>query len=420
MSEHTAHIEATVVRIEGLTDELKRHTGVRIDASVEALTLDGGFLLDLYHLETARQDALLIRYVHAIAQNAVYHTARAYWHASPSVIAVLAVIWAVIEFIWKIVKVIIQVVEIIQALHLDDLLAKYWPAFQEARNKWRAWASELSEVLGWGVDGLLHLVHATQGFTDVLGGVFGKDYTWMEAEWMVKTGNVLQKIQTYSRQIKDDPGSILEILFQGELKDSFKIASKFGDELFTNVRDSLTKAKRALSGLGEVADELSAIQNNMPNVVRQNIPGVIWDSLDVFSDTISRKILPRMAKLDAQLAFFDNLFDAQQGTLSELADKLAHPGTTLLGIDSLPDYAQGAELGAVDDVASRLFGELTDQERADMQGELDEFEIIDAAITAPLPEPEFMSLEAHGKTAARGITVEDRETWFIGGFSDSH
>ncbi|GAH69871.1 unnamed protein product, partial [marine sediment metagenome] len=103
---------------------------------------------------------------------------------------------------------------------------------------------------------------------------------------------------------------------------------------------------------------------------------------------------------------------------SELADKLAHPGDVLLGVDDLPDYVKAYQERAIDDVTSREFDFWTNSERSEVQGDLDDFDRIDRLLTAPTPEPEFLAMEvAKGRTIGE-ITAEHKETWFPGGYDD--
>jgi len=235
-------IQRTINTVEGLTDQFVDLSGERIEQINEALNLDINTLEQITELRVSRAEARLMGAVTLIYEDAVYHTLRAYWHASPSLMLILAAVWGIIQIVWQIVNYIIQVVQVIKALKLDDMLASIWPEFEKARQKFRAWVGELSEAIGWGVDGLLHLIHATQGFTDVLGGLTGKTYSWMDAQWMLKTGNVLKRVSSLSAQIKERPGEILEILFQGEARLNFNLSSKFGQEISNNFRNLTYKA----------------------------------------------------------------------------------------------------------------------------------------------------------------------------------
>ena len=416
MSVSRARIEQTIKTVEGLTERYVDLTGGRITQVNEALDRYILTLEQIITLQVASIEGILIRGVTVVYRGAEFHTLRAYFQASPGLIAILTAIWTVIKIVWKIVQTIMSVVQVLTDLKVFELMASIWPAFNEARNNFRKWVSELSETLGWGVDGLLHILHATQGFTDVLGGLAGKTYTWMDAAWMEKTGNLLTNVSKYADQIGDDPGKILEILFQGEQRKSYVSFLHFGNDLTNKLWNLAKHSTEALTGLSDVADELSAIQNNMPEVIRANIPASIWSSLEGFSEIVTTQILPRIQKVENLLTIYDNVFATNSKQMGELADRLAHPGTNLLGIDDLPDYARDSELWAVDEVASRLFGEGVDKDRADMQSDLDKFDIIDKALMAPLPVLPFMDIESPQRAALYGITVDFQETWFVGGY----
>ncbi len=411
------HIIQTISNVEGLTNQFAGLTGERIDQVNEALDHSIRTLYQIEVLRVSRAEAALMGPIALIYQNTVFHTLKAYWHASPSLILVLTAIWDAIQIIWKVVKFILAIVEVIQMLNLDDILANYWPAFEEARTKFRHWVSELSEAIGWGVDGFLHLLHAAQGFTDVLGGLMGKSYAWMDTQFMVKTGDLLQKVSMYSDKIVENPGEMLEILFQGELRKSYSMAFNFGSQQDWDFNQLFNRTKDAITGLRDVANEITAIQENMPELIRRNIPSVIWSSLEQFTETIDAQILPRLTKLQNTVTMVNMVLMINTQKISGLADKLAHPGTNLLTIDDLPDYAQQSELWAVDDVSGRLWNTSTDGDRADMQADLDSFAIIDSASRSPLPALEFMSIVEPGRAALLGIVASPQETLFIGGYN---
>ena len=214
MSPEQEKIEATVKSVEGLTDQINLYTGGRIDQLNEALDYDIYSLEAFVNLSITRVEMTLIGPIAILYQNATYHTLRAYYQASPGLMAVLAVVWGVIKSVWQVVKYIIEVWKVVQEFGIDDLLAQHWKWFNEARESFRKRVSELSAALGWGVDGFLHILHAVQGTTDVLGGLMGRTFSWMDADWMVKTGNILELTNRYATRIQEEPGEVLEILFQ--------------------------------------------------------------------------------------------------------------------------------------------------------------------------------------------------------------
>lgn len=417
MTSEIKRIEGTIDTVKVLTDQVVFHTGERIDQTSEGFDYDCYTLVLTVKLRIARVESTLVRPLAIMAQNSSYHTLRAYFHASPSFIAILGTIWGIIVGIYTVVKWIIKAIELAKALKLDDLLARHWTWFNETREKYRAWVSDLSEAIGWGVDGLLHLMHAVQGFSDVYAGISGKSFKWMEAEWLVKTGNVLGKISQYSHEITENPGRAIELIFQNEMQHSWGLASKWGTDLTRTIDNILDQSKDTFVGLAGVANELASIQEGIPEIIRQNIPVAIWDNLNKFSDVIEDEILPRIRIAEQQVQIANKLFAQHSDRMAGLADQLAHPGTNLLGIDDLPQWARNLEELAIDNVASRKFGEGVDQERYEMQGELDAFALIDEAAKAPIPSPVFMTIESPGRAALHGIVATPQETWFVGGYT---
>ncbi len=420
MSSERAQVEAVITTVKGLVMEVQRHTGGRIDQLIKALDSDIYILKHITELRVARAEAELINHVSLIYQDATYHALRAYFYASPSLIAILGSIWTAIKLVWDWIKQAMEIIALIESLRIFDLIAWLWPAFQVAREKFRKWVSNLSSALGWGVDGLLHLIHATQGFTDVLGGLMGKSFTWMDARWMEKTGNILNGISVNTAMVTTDPGRVLEMFFQGEMYKNMREAGRFGGKLSSKIDEGLAKARSAIEGLVDVGEELSAIQEGMPEVIRQNIPQVIWNSLEGFVEVVNLHILPRIAAAERALAIFSSVFNTNSNKISDLVDKLAHPGTNMLGIDELSDIARKYEESAIDDVSARLWNDQVNSDRDYMQADLNAFAIIDAAATSPLPVIPFMDIESPARGALHGIVVEPQETWFVGGYKSPY
>ena len=420
MSDAVKNIDNNINILKGLTDQLVSFTGERIDQAYESFDYEVRTLELTVKLRIARVEALLIGPIALMVQNSSYHILRAYYQASPGLAAIIIAIWGVIVAVYNIVKYIISIYQVVMALGLDDLLAEYWVWFAEARDKFRQFVTELSRTLGWGIDGFAHLLHAVQGVTSVVGGLTGKDYKWMQAAWIDKTGDVLEKVDMWSSVIQSNPGAIMEMLFQWESYDDVIQIKDWGKNLYGTIDTALGKGVAALQGLVGVANDLSAIQEGMPDVIRANIPVAIWDSLGFFEGMISDQILPRLYTVERTLATVESVFGLHSTKLSDLAKKLKYPGSNMLTIDDLPGYLKYAEEWAIDDVSSRQFADWTDAERAAMQPDLDRFEIIDNAAKSPLPELPFMDIESPARYALHGITADPQETWFVGGYKSPY
>ena len=117
--------------------------------------------------------------------------------------------------------------------------------------------------------------------------------------------------------------------------------------------------------------------------------------------------------------FMDAILNANIERGHELAQRLARPGDILGGVDALTGSEQSNQLGMIDDVTSREFDFWTNTERAEIQPDLNAFDRIDSALTAPTPQPGFMALNNPDRKRLHGITVDHQETWMIGGYNDS-
>lgn len=417
MADAVKDIDKTIDILKGLTDQLVSFTGERIDQLNEAFDYDCRTLELTVKISIARVEAVLIGPISLIVQNSSYHILRAYYQASPGLAAIIIAIWGVIVAVYNVVKYIISIYQVVMALGLDDLLATYWDWFAEARDKFRKFVTELSRTLGWGIDGFAHLLHAVQGVTSVVGGLAGKDYKWMQASWIDKTGDVLEKVDMWADVIQSNPGAIMEMIFQWESYDDVMQIKDWGKNLYGTIDTAMGKGVAALQGLVGVANELSAIQEGMPDIIRDNIPVAVWDSLSFFEGMISDQILPKLYAIESKLALVDSVFGLHSTKMNELANKLKYPGSNMLTIDDLPGYLKYGEEWAIDDVSSRQFADWTDDERAAMQPDLDRFEVIDNAALSPLPELPFMNIEGSGRAGLHGITADYQETWFIGGYN---
>jgi len=358
----------------------------------------------------------LIRAIDVLHQKANYNIIRFTLHASPEVLAILTAIWAAIQILWEVVKWIVWIINTFKIIQIHGFIMDLFPKYREFFENLMSKVSELSAHIGWGVDGVLHLLFAAEGGINVIGGLMGKDWTMMRWEMMDKGINISQKVSRMLTQIKENPGKWMSILFENASLETADISAKWWSGVSDVISIASDKAKTALEGTQGVIGELLAIQNDMPEMVRNNIPSIIWERLAEASSFINDKILPHIARIDRNIQFIDAILRDTRRRASELAAKLAHPGDVLLGVDELPDYVKAYQERLIDDVTSREFEFWTNQERSEMQVDFDEFDRVDRLATAPTPEPVFLSMEVPVGRTIRGITAEPHETWFVGDF----
>ena len=154
----------------------------------------------------------------------------------------------------------------------------------------------------------------------------------------------------------------------------------------------------------------------MPAFIRDNIPAVIWDGISWANSKIDDQLLPALSNIDQKLSEVNAVLESHRQTAASLIDELAHPGDLLSRIDQLEESARLLQEGKIDDITSRLYEKETDKYLEDDAAIIEEFELIDKAMEAPIPEPSFLSLEdipRHDIVAPERIGAE---TWFVGDY----
>lgn len=359
---------------------------------------------------------ILIRGVSLINSSATYHITRATFHASPEIFALIMTFVTIVRLITWVAR-IYSIINFVGTIwRINQVIQTFWPQYKLWWDNMMNKVSEMSAGLGWGVDGILHFVNAVNIGVNMTGRLMGKEWDLLQVEAMEKSIEMSVKISRIFEKLKDNPSAFLDDIFKIEQYKSGDNVRQWLWGVNNFIQSGLDIAQRASDDVLGIIGELSAIQENMPVVVRDNIPSGIWTALADADTWINDKILPNLATIDRNLQFMDAILKASLKRGSELADKLAHPGDVLLGVDDLPDYVKKYQEGLIDDVTSREFAYWTNQERGEMQGDFDEFDRIDRLATAPTPEPAYLSMEVPIGRTVRGITAEPQETWFVGDY----
>lgn len=405
-----------ILHIEEAVNDYAVLTGDRIDILERRIEDSADVFQAFFSMTIISSEVHLVRLASSLAFSADYHITRAYFHASPSLITIIAAIMTAIKAIWKVVQIIISIYNTMVTLHLNELLYKIFPEFEKAVNKIMTKISEFSKTLGWGVDGVLHLLQAGQGGINVAGALMGKDEGWCKWQWMDRTQKTMGSFSSRLKEWQNDPGKMMQELF-GDLNMStfFPLRGEFGTKMLW-LTNTVTRTEEAVKGISTITNELSAIRNDMPAVVAKYIPRKIWDAIDMADRFIDEQLLPRLAKFDRAVAEINAVLEAHSKKVTDLARRLAAPGDLLLGIDDLPERARMNQESKIDDVASRQLARDAEAAYDAISKDLEEFERIDKALKAPTPEPEFMSFESPARKALTGIVEEDRETWFVGDY----
>ena len=108
--------------------------------------------------------------------------------------------------------------------------------------------------------------------------------------------------------------------------------------------------------------------------------------------------------------------DAQRETVKGLLDELKHPGDIKARLEALTGTARDINEANLDSAAGSLYIKQTDgyeEYDAEIMNQLD---LILEAMSAPIPEPVFLSLEGAIRNEIPRPAGSGVETWFVGDF----
>jgi len=368
-------------------------------------------LQDEISIRITDQEITLVRATSLLYDNATYHILRAYHHASPSLLAFITGLYTFVTVVVSVINTINSIVTVLTGVTLAGWLDKIMPGFQEAWNDIMNKISEFSSALGWGVDGVGHLVNGFDAGADLWCMVTGKDRAVAQVEKIRHVDTLTKSYGLALQKWKDDPGE--QIANHADMWSNMRYHE--GATFVNNLTDKVSafgdKAEAALTSIGTITSELLSLQIDMPGFIANNIPSGLWDGLEKVDTTINDRILPALTEITDRIDELDAMIEAYQVKAAEIADRLAHPGDLLTEIENLPDYARQNQLVKIDGVTSMLMKESNDADFDAVSGDLTNFGIIAAALEeAPAPLS-FMTLELPGRSP--GITPESRETWIL-------
>ncbi len=371
-------------------------------------------------LRIAKAEAPLIRAQAALVADAEFHTMRAYWHASPSLILILGAIWTAITFVWKIIKVIADVLSVIKATGIDTLLYNTWEAYRQARDNLTAWISGVSKKLGWGIDGLNALLSSVMGISGIVSGITGKEREWGGLQFIIKSQNTLQLIANNVKKVQEDPSFLFNIIADQEFTIMRNETAKWLSDVTKTIQKGADIANTAVAGVKDVFDNLQDFKNHLPANVAKFIPQSVWDGINNADSYINDNIVPALSDLNKSLESVNAVITDQRNRADALAAKLAKPATLLKGIDELPAAERTAEEKIIDEVTAR---ETARQNEAALAANASTFAALDAIIAGvkpPTPQPQFLDLISVPGRTRPGIKIEPRETWMVGGYSSPY
>lgn len=381
-------------------------------------TAEGG--VRAFHRETENRvgsiEVSLIPYVSYQYLSAEYHLACALFYASPGLIVLLIQIFNIIVTIWRTVKVVIDFLHIKELLAIADILSVIWPEFRTRMNKIYGKISEFSAQIGWGADGLAHMIQSAQSGVNVLGGVLGEKWSWVEIKGATKVVDSMQWLSNRATAISSDPGLVLAQIFYNNNIRTFYEVSSWWEKTAAWIETAADNAEKAIMQISERIGDLQELENQLPTFVRDNIPAIILDTLDWVDTQIDGTLLPAITQINRTLSEVNAVLEAHREKAASLVELLTRPGDVLLGIDKLTAENRWAQEDKIDDAASRKYERDTDKDEEEDAGIIAEFARISEALEAPPEPPAFLAIEEMPAHLIPGIVLEDRETWFVGDY----
>ena len=301
-----------------------------------------------------------------------------------------------------------------------DIVEALYPDYKAAMDKITNQVIEFSKAIGFGADGLSHLIQATQSGVSVLGGVLKKDEDWLRFKIAEKALDTTKLISDYAEIIQTDPGRALTEIFMtttfynnNEVRDWWNNTSSW-------IKTTSDNAIKAVKGLNDVVINLQKFENEMPAFIRDHIPAFISAGLDNINTTIASTILPTFYNINKTLSEYNAAISQQRKKASELAYELAHPGYILKGVDNLEESEKRHQEDLIDDIASRKYNEDTDKYAEDDKALINELDKTSALFEAGISSLPFMSLEDNLPGTNPVIIKEPFETWFVDGYKSQY
>jgi len=407
-------IAASLDRVESAMGDILQLTSASVTGVKQAVREDCIRIREEISVRISVSEISLTRHLVVLTHDADFHLLRAYFHASPSLILILTAIY---KFVVKVVDIIVminKILEVVTGESLAYLIDRFIPGFQAAWNDIMNKISQFSTALGWGVDGVHHLMNAANAGADLWGMVLGKEPDTVKMEKYSRLDKLMTSYTVELNKWEANPGEQISKYAEAA---SYRTSIQ-GYNTMHNITDKIIifgdKAERALIDIGTVSSEVLSLRDGMPAFIAKNIPQALWDGIEKVDTTINDRILPSLTNITDRIEELDAVLDSYRQKADELADRIAHPGDLLAEIDKLPGYARQEQLGKIDDVTSMLLRERNEAAFALVEGDLRNFGIIAEALTHSPPPLAFMELELPGRSP--GIVAEPRETWFVGDY----
>lgn len=358
----------------------------------------------------------LVFYINLLYKRAQYNYLQGMFHASPGLWAMIATIVIFVSNIIIIIKAIIDILHIVEIIQIAELLRLVWPSFRIKYDEIMGKVAEISASLGFGADGLIHLIQSTQGGIALLGGVLGKDDTWSEFKIAEQAINVTQRIASFAHVLERNPSHALISIFREQDWHNKRVIKTWWDKTVDWMSKTTEKAENLVINVNDVIDNLQELENKLPQFIRDNIPNELFTGIRWLDEQIDNTILPAITNISYEFGEINNQLQAQRDKAQMLINNILNPGDLLGNIDQLTGDEKTRQELVIDDITSRIYESETDHiYNSDFEVIAGLKSVLNLA-SLDLPEIEFLRLETTGRPGIIFDEAEKVDGWFVGDY----
>jgi len=381
-----------------------------------AIKKEQDYLIKRVNYRVGVIDVELTRCFLVLYHSANYHYCCSMFYSSPGLFTLIATIAIAVSDIILFIKNIVDILHVVELLKIAEILAVVWPAFRVKMSEIYGKISEASEQLGFGADGLIHLIQSTQSSVTILGGVLGKNDEWSEAQLGSGALDVAQRVSSFAHVLGSDPSHALTEIFREQDWKNKREVSEWWDKTSAFIDSASKTAIEGLQKVNDTIDDFIELRGILPKFIADHIPSALIAGLEWVDSQIDDTLLPAVSNINKNLQQVNDLLDQYRDKTGVILENINNPGDLLLRMDNLEEKARKIQEQRIDDAAGRLLASQADAIEKDDTDVIKELESISQLLETEVVTPIFMTIEDVPRGTLPEIVAEPFETWFVGDY----
>lgn len=412
MTPQGQHIENLENRVNTLFDATNQKIN-SIDTQRNRLTQDMKVLTDakVARIQTRLERVILESYMVTSVK-----VGNIIVHHSPGLLATLSAIWGTLQTIYKAVQWFVTTFKIAEIVKLIDLARTISPKFRAWTNQMLKGLRDFATDIGLGADAFYNALHAVQGTLTATAGMLGKDWDWVESQYVEKTMQLSKRLSYWGKQVQDNPGEFIEDVFYQEKGRELQLQGTTWGKIWEGIEKGVNWADKALDDTKQLTNSLQELENALPKKIRKHIPEAVWDTVSEVDTMINDIIEPRFEKLNEAVDIVSSAVNTQKDKISGIVDRLSLPGDYLEEIDKLDAQLKQLQEKKLDELTAREIERQADEQNAETADIFESMQRIEEAGISPGEMPSFLGLEPKSNPRPPGAEGEQYETWFVGDY----